>query len=472
MKKILSLFLLIPAFSIAQPTMKKVDASSMWLRPNTPTLYPSTSSLTGFSTTAGTASSSQTFTLGGDNLTANASVSAPTYYEVSLSSGSGYGSSVSVAQSGGNITGEPVTIYVRITSAAPAGTPSGNITISSTGASNVLIAVSGTVTSPSSPDLSVSPSSLSGFVTTAGTASTAQTFTVSGTNLTGNATVTAPSSYEVSTSSGSGYGGSVSLTQSGGILVGQPITIYTRITAAAVAGTPSGNVTVASSGATTRNVALSGTVNASGGSADTTYSDTAQFNLNYATQSISGWQDLGPGSTSPHTAVKSGTQNGYTLSTNSTGAWNGLPATTSDTNGENTDDGGGFAHNATAQLSYMFHYNNGFTGATSDCQLKLSGATPGAWYVIDLLPSRDANVGGARYAKYILLHQDGQTEYTTFSNGAAINATGNTSKVVRMYGKANASGELYIYGGGTTNVDATTQYAYFNTVRVYKMTIE
>ncbi|MFZ4483509.1 MAG: hypothetical protein ACOYOL_05955 [Chthoniobacterales bacterium] len=108
------------------------------------------------------------------------------------------------------------------------------------------------------PTLTANPTTLSGYATTTGTASTAQTFTVSGSNLTADATITAPASFEVSTD-GTTFSPSVSLTQSGGTI---PLsTIYVRIAASAGAGSPSGNVTVASTGATTQNVAVSGTVN-------------------------------------------------------------------------------------------------------------------------------------------------------------------------------------------------------------------
>jgi hypothetical protein len=106
----------------------------------------------------------------------------------------------------------------------------------------------------------VTSGTLSAFTTCAGTESTQQSFTVSGSNLTANIVVTPPTGFEVSTTSGSGFTSSVTLTQSGGTV--SSTTIYARLTTAAT-GTPSGNITCASTGATTQNVAASGTVNAS-----------------------------------------------------------------------------------------------------------------------------------------------------------------------------------------------------------------
>ncbi len=138
---------------------------------------------------------------------------------------------------------------------APAGTGSneGYFAIRSSGQIDYIAPVGG-----ATPTLTVNPTTLSGFSTTVGTASAAQTFTVSGTNLTADATITAPVSFEVSTN-GVSYTNVVSLTQSGGTI---PITTnYVRIATSASVGSPAGNVTVGSTGATTANVSVSGTVN-------------------------------------------------------------------------------------------------------------------------------------------------------------------------------------------------------------------
>ena len=95
------------------------------------------------------------------------------------------------------------------------------------------------------------------FSSCAGKPSAAQFFNVSGSYLIANIVVTAPSGFEVSTSPVSGYGATVTLTPSAGLV---PITkIYTRLTSAAT-GSPSGNLSATSTSATTKNTALSGTV--------------------------------------------------------------------------------------------------------------------------------------------------------------------------------------------------------------------
>ncbi|MCK9413270.1 MAG: right-handed parallel beta-helix repeat-containing protein [Prolixibacteraceae bacterium] len=103
--------------------------------------------------------------------------------------------------------------------------------------------------------ISVAPTSLATFgEVPTGTTSDEQSYTLTGINLTDNVTVTAPAGYEISTTSGSGFGSSKTVTQTGGT-VSQ--TIYVRFTPTAVQ-VYNGNVTNASPGVATMNVALTG----------------------------------------------------------------------------------------------------------------------------------------------------------------------------------------------------------------------
>lgn len=124
------------------------------------------------------------------------------------------------------------------------------------------LSIGGTVTpvSGTTPTVSATPSSLTGFSTTTGTASAAQSFTVNGSNLTSDITISFPATYEVSVDGGTTYLPTpVTLTQTGGSVSNTPVSI--RIAASASAGTANGNVTVSSTGATNQLVSLSGTVN-------------------------------------------------------------------------------------------------------------------------------------------------------------------------------------------------------------------
>lgn len=116
-------------------------------------------------------------------------------------------------------------------------------------------------TATSTPTITVSPASLTGFAYNYGSGpSSEQTFTASGSNLTANITLTPPTDYEISTTSGSGFGSSVTLTQSGGTV--SNTTIYTRLKSGLSVGNyNSENIVASSTGATSQNVTCSGTVN-------------------------------------------------------------------------------------------------------------------------------------------------------------------------------------------------------------------
>ena len=219
---------------------------------NNPTITtPSPSSLTGLNYGVGTGpSSSQSFTTGGTYLLANVTVTAPTNFEVSTDN-SIFSPSVSLTQSSGTVA--TTTIYTRLAAGLSANAYSGNITIASTNATSKTVSLSGAVTS--TPTISVSTASLTAFANTdVGSSSATQTFTVNGSALTAGITVTAPTNFEVSTSSGSGFGSSVVLAQSGGAVA--VTTIYARFTPTG-SGSYSGNIVAASTGATDQNVAVS-----------------------------------------------------------------------------------------------------------------------------------------------------------------------------------------------------------------------
>ncbi|MBP7275231.1 MAG: lamin tail domain-containing protein [Kiritimatiellae bacterium] len=107
------------------------------------------------------------------------------------------------------------------------------------------------------PYIALSPADLTAFSTTVGTPSAAQQFTVAGINLTGDITVTAPAGFEVSTTSDSGYGATVTLIPVGGIVAETPV--FVRMIGDAL-GAFSGDVTATSAGATDAAKAVSGTV--------------------------------------------------------------------------------------------------------------------------------------------------------------------------------------------------------------------
>ncbi|MDO8897922.1 MAG: T9SS type A sorting domain-containing protein, partial [Bacteroidales bacterium] len=103
------------------------------------------------------------------------------------------------------------------------------------------------------PELNATPSSLSFGIVQTGNCSTLS-YLLTGSNLTANVTVTAPTGFQVSNSAGSGFANAITVTQSGGN-VNQ--TVYVRFCPVA-AQAYSGNVSNATSGASTVNVLVSG----------------------------------------------------------------------------------------------------------------------------------------------------------------------------------------------------------------------
>lgn len=275
-----------------------------------------------------------------------------------------------------------------------------------------------TVAVAPTPTLSVSPSSLSGFNTEAGTASASQSFSVSGDNLIANATVTAPADFEVSLDDAS-YASSQNLAQSGGNISGEPVTVYVRIKSDASEGTPSGNVTVTSSGATTKNVAVSGTVT---GTPEETIVAQFNFGLSSATGGVPGWVDcigLPGGTAAGHTAaVRSATdtRSGSPIGVNTISTSNWQPISTasntcaSDIWGPTSCTGSCYFGNIT-----LTRGGYGVEGTTAFVEgqehLEFTGLNPDKRYKFEIIGSRTTG-NPSRRVVYFLVHNDGVTTDT------------------------------------------------------------
>ncbi|HPX75707.1 MAG TPA: T9SS type A sorting domain-containing protein [Bacteroidales bacterium] len=123
------------------------------------------------------------------------------------------------------------------------------------GIDNVSITANGGSTPD--PTISVNPASLINFSYEVGEGpSSNQSFTVSGSNLTGDITISAPTNYEISKDSI--FGSSLTLTQTGGTVA--PQTIYVRLKAGLTEGTYNEIINISSSGATAKTVTCSGSV--------------------------------------------------------------------------------------------------------------------------------------------------------------------------------------------------------------------
>ena len=221
-----------------------------------PALTVAPATLAAFATTTGTPSAAQTYTLTGSNLTANVLVTPPAGYEVAQGTPTVpglYAGTQTVTQTGGTVS---TTVYVRLTGAA-AGTFSGNVTnVSGTASKNV--AVTGAVTSPTTPAITVTGGPLTAFNTLAGQVSAFQTINVSGANLTAGIDITPPTGYEVSIDGGNSYSAVVQTLGGAGTVTSTPVRV--RLTGNTVTGSLGTSLLIRSAGATAQDQTVSGTV--------------------------------------------------------------------------------------------------------------------------------------------------------------------------------------------------------------------
>ena len=111
-----------------------------------------------------------------------------------------------------------------------------------------------TISQSTSPQITLSQTALS-FTQVIGVPSQSQSVSVSGSNLVGNVTLTAPTNFEISLDPTTGFTATLNLIPASGIVVSTPI--YVRLNSPSN-GSFSGNLSVAASGVTAQNVALTG----------------------------------------------------------------------------------------------------------------------------------------------------------------------------------------------------------------------
>ncbi|RYY40130.1 MAG: T9SS type A sorting domain-containing protein [Chitinophagaceae bacterium] len=214
-----------------------------------------TSTMGAFSQTLGSPSATQTYTVRGLNLTTDLTITPPANFEVSADGGATWFSSASplvLAPVSGNVAATTITVRLN---APVSGTYSGNIVHASGAATAVNVPVNG-ITS-GTPTV-ISNGALSNFSQTVGTPSAVQTYTVSGSALSSNVIVTPPAGFEVSADGGATWFNAATplqLVPASGTLA--TTTISVRLNASA-AGTYGGDISHASTGATSINVPVNG----------------------------------------------------------------------------------------------------------------------------------------------------------------------------------------------------------------------
>lgn len=150
-------------------------------------------------------------------------------------------------------------LTAAITAADIASSGTANITVANgSGVSNALPFV---IDLAGVPAISTSTTSIPAFTTVTGTASTVATYAVSGANLTSDVGITAPANFELSTN-GTTYSTTLNLPRTGNVLIGQPVTVYVRVRSSAPAGIYAGNIDHTTTGGTSKQIEVSGTVQA------------------------------------------------------------------------------------------------------------------------------------------------------------------------------------------------------------------
>ena len=221
---------------------------------------------------------------------------------------------------------------------------------------------------PATPTLTVSPTSLS-FSTTAGQ-TVSKTFTVTGTNLTGNVTLTKTDANGVYTISPSTITASAAAS-------GATVTVTYKPTAA---GTHTGSIAIASSGATSKTVSLSGTATAAAlttytpvmSAANSNYITTSSFRADWTDQTSSAnvssytLQVNGQGSTPANEVTLLGTING----SNYTGSYTNITLT-APWGGSNVRGGNNavYTKNSSGTGNITFTVPSGYTNATFSVQI-------------------------------------------------------------------------------------------------------
>ncbi|RKR84448.1 gliding motility-associated-like protein [Mucilaginibacter gracilis] len=223
---------------------------------STPTLVATPTSLDFGATTGVNGSSVKTFTLSGSNLTAGATLTTADPYSISVDGGTTFNTTATITAA---TLAAAQTISVKFSPTTTTAT-TGNIAITSTGAATQNVGLAGTGVTPT---LTASATTLTFTSQAVGTTSTAQSVTLSGVGLSTNTTVSVAAPFAIS-KDGTNY--STLVTYTPAELAATTSPTLSVVFAPTAAGTPTGTITIASAGATSKTVSLNGTATGSGNS--------------------------------------------------------------------------------------------------------------------------------------------------------------------------------------------------------------
>jgi plastocyanin len=206
-----------------------------------PTLTSSENELTEFIQFVGAPSAEQMIDISGSNLSADVSITDSGDYEISLTSSTGFSTNLLLSPVSGELTS--TTLYVRLNGLAMASPSNGNLTLTSTGANDLTVTLSGEILNPD-PVLFSSEDTLNGFSHFVGTPSIEQSFEVSGNYLTEDVTIDVTGEFEISLTSNGTFSNSLLLTNTGGTV--ENTAVFVRLNGIADNDNQEGLVTVSS----------------------------------------------------------------------------------------------------------------------------------------------------------------------------------------------------------------------------------
>ena len=202
-------------------------------------------------------SAEETFALTGTSLdNSDVTLTAPTNFEIALTSGGTFGSSITLNSYDGSSTD----IYVRLEANLSPNTYTGDIDIAGGGASTITVSLDGEVTAAPTPSLTTNISSVSGLDYEENQGPSARkVFTLSGSALDGtDVTITPPANFELSTDPPGNFTTSAIVL---GSYDGADTAIDVRLVSGLSLGTYSGDVTISGGGVPADiSVSLSGDV--------------------------------------------------------------------------------------------------------------------------------------------------------------------------------------------------------------------
>ena len=198
----------------------------------------------------------QSISVSADNLTSDLIITAPANYEISLTSGASFVSSIEITPTEGVVV--TTEFFIRLKTDLAVNNYLGDLELASSGATSQILALVGEVVADD-PQITITAfvDDLN-YVASIGGPSQEENFTLEGLFLTSDVVVTAPTNFEVSLTTNTGFASSVNITPTSGTVV--ETQIFIRLKTSLSIGNYSGDITISSTGITDEIISLKGTV--------------------------------------------------------------------------------------------------------------------------------------------------------------------------------------------------------------------